>query len=114
VPVLLLFALVALFGLHDQTEAQAYAAHLGRWVGPIGGAIMTFLAALWVARGAPPFELRHGIVLGVFAALLDVGLLLASGAAFEWIFAASNTGRVVAGTLGGAVAGRRESAVDGR
>ena len=106
VPILLLVALVALFGPSEQSQAEVFAARLGRWVGPIGGITMTFLAALWVARPMRGFGLQHGVVLGCLVAVLDISLLFAAATAFEWIFAVSNVGRILAGTAGGALADR--------
>lgn len=103
VPIVLLVALVALFGPPDQAEAQAYAACLGHWIGPIAGAVMCFTAAWWLTRRSQSFGLQHGLALGVLSALIDVSLLVASDAPFEWLFAVSNVGRVLAGTLGGVV-----------
>jgi hypothetical protein len=110
VPVALLVVLVAVLGPDDAAAATAYAESLGRWVGPIGGAVMTFLAAVWVARPMRSLELRHGVVLGILAALLDVTVLVASGAPFEGLFLISNAGRIIAGTLGGLLASRVSTA----
>ncbi|MBK8006480.1 MAG: hypothetical protein IPK12_22020 [Gemmatimonadetes bacterium] len=106
VPLLLLVALVALFGPSDEAQAQAYAARLGRWVGPIAGAVMCFVLVSWVARSDRPLALWYGVILGALTAAIDLGLLAASGVAFEWLFAVSNAGRVLAGALGGAVVTR--------
>ena len=48
--ILILIALVATFGPSESASAQAFAERLGRWVGPIGGALCSFLAAFYVAR----------------------------------------------------------------
>lgn len=101
VPILLLILLVAAWGPTDQAGAQEFAARLGQWVGPVGGGVMCFLAALWVARKPEQRRVLHGGMVGVGAAMLDVGLLAAGGAAFAWLFVASNAGRVLAGILGG-------------
>ncbi len=140
IPILLLVALVAVFGPKEQTAAQAYAEHLGQWVGPLGGALMCFLAAWWVnlwrthtcvpcwqscqhyvpakterrdesRRGrheCPRHHVLHGFIVGVLAALLDIAILIATGAAFQWLFVASNLGRILAGLLGGWMASRAD------
>jgi hypothetical protein len=110
IPILVLLVLVALRGPSDQAQAQAYAARLGRWVGPITGAVMCFLLGGWVARSERPLALRYGMLLGALTAAIDLGILAASGAAFEWLFAVSNAGRVLAGTLGGALTARSSQA----
>jgi hypothetical protein len=106
-PIAALVALVAVFGPRVQAEAELFAARLGQWVGPLGGALMCFVMAVWVARPLESRRILHGAVLGALAALIDVSLLLVSGAAFQWVFVMSNVGRIVAGTLGGVVANRR-------
>lgn len=109
VPIILLIALVALFGPREQVAAQSYAERLGQWVGPIGGTLMCLLAAWWLARSLSASHLIHGLMVGLAAALIDIALAYAAGAAFQWIFVASNLGRVLGGAVGG-VAGRRAPA----
>ena len=106
IPILVLVALVAMFGPSEQTQAEAYAARLGRWVGPLAGTVMCFVAAWWVARSERPLALRYGVTLGALTSVIDLGIIAASGEAFEWLFVASNAGRIFAGALGGVVAGR--------
>jgi hypothetical protein len=68
VPIMILVGLVAALGPTDLNEAQTFAGTLGRWVGPIGGGVATFLVAFWVARSQPSQPLRHGLALGVLTA----------------------------------------------
>lgn len=103
-PIMLLIALVALLGPGNAAEDQAYAAKLGAWVGPLGGAIATFFLAIWVARPFLRGQVVYGTLLGVLVALLDAGLLMATATPFQWLFVISGVGRVVAGTIGGYVA----------
>ncbi len=107
IPIGLLVVLVAIFGPTDATEAQEYATSLGAWVGPLGGALATFVLALWVARPLVAGHVLHGVLLGVFVALLDAGLLVAGSTGFQWLFVFSGVGRILAGALGGYVAFRR-------
>ncbi len=104
VPIVLLILLVAVLGPREPAGAEKYAARLGQWVGPIGGAVMCFIAARWVARKAERLRVTHGALVGAGAALLDIALLVGSGAAFEWLFVVSNAGRVIAGAGGGLAA----------
>ncbi len=39
IPIVLLVALVAIFGPNDAAETQDYASSLDAWVGPLGGAL---------------------------------------------------------------------------
>jgi hypothetical protein len=96
-----LVLLVAIFGPREAGAAEGYAEQLGQWVGPIGGAISCLLGGLWVARSVSIRRPLHGLLVGVTAAVIDIALLLASGASFQLLFALSNIGRVVAGGLGG-------------
>src|SRR6185503_16775192 len=54
--ILILVCLVAVFGPHEAKADQVYAEKLGVWVGPLAGALLGFLGALWVAR---PLEKGH-------------------------------------------------------
>ena len=109
VPILVLVAVVALFGPSNQVDATAFAERAGQWVGPIAGSICTFAAAAWVTRARDGWSgATLGLLVGVLVAAIDVALLIAAGAAFQWLFLASNGLRVVAGTIGGA-RGRRRS-----
>ncbi len=112
IPIVGLVALVAIFGPGDAAEAQDFAASLGAWVGPLGGALATFLLAIWVARPLAAAHVLQGGLLGVLVALLDAGLLVAGSAPFQWLFVISGVGRIVAGTLGGYLAHKRSTTPD--
>ncbi|MEZ4588231.1 MAG: hypothetical protein R2909_17775 [Gemmatimonadales bacterium] len=104
--ILCLVALVALLGPSGPSEATAFAEKLGRWVGPIAG-FLSCLAGGWlVARGLPTHHVANGLALGLFVMVIDVTLLASTGEGFEPVFLVSNVGRVVAGGLGGQLAGR--------
>jgi hypothetical protein len=104
--VLSLVILVVLFGPSDRTATQAYAERLGFWVGPISGFVFCLLGAFWVARRVIDSHITNGLALGIAAAALDIGILIAIGTPFKPIFALSNVGRVFAGIIGGWLAGR--------
>ena len=104
--VLVLVMLVVLFGPSDPTAAEAYAERLGYWVGPIAGFLLCLLGGWWVAKGLSGSHVLNGLVLGATVAAIDIAILLVSGAEFHPVFAVSNIGRVVAGSLGGWFAGR--------
>ncbi len=59
IPIVILVALVAIFGPGDAAEAEDFAASLGPWVGPLGGALATFLLAIWVARPLAAGHVLH-------------------------------------------------------
>src|SRR5262245_27512703 len=106
VVILILIALVATFGPSEPASAQAFAERLGRWVGPIGGALCSFLAAFYVARPLTSRNKRNGVAVGFFLAVLDVVLLVASNAPFQWLFVGSNLGKILACYIGGVASSR--------
>lgn len=106
----LFVAAIAIFGPIDAAQAKAFAANMGRWLGPIAGAALTFLAALWVCSKLPARHVLHGVLLGVLVAALDVLLLIAADEPFQWLFVASNMSKIAAGALGGVVSSRRPRA----
>lgn len=111
VAVLTLVLTVALLGPADPVEAQAWAERLGYWVGPIAGFTLCFGGGWLAAHGLEEGHVLRGLLLGAMVAMIDVAILVASGAAFQLIFAISNTGRLVAGALGGLLARRSGESV---
>jgi len=99
IPVALL-GLLTVFGPSEREAARAFAETAGRWVGPLGAAIMAFVMARWAVRPLVDRQLLHGFLVGAVAAALNVGIVVLAEAPFEWLFVASNAGRVVAGMLG--------------
>ena len=87
-------------------EAQ----RLALWVGPIGGFLVCALAGWWVARRARDDAERNGLALGTSVALLDLALLIVSGAPFGALMVLSVVGRIAGGYAGGRWAGRRRTA----
>lgn len=105
-PIVLLVALVAIFGPGTAEGDQAFATRLGAWVGPLGGALATFLVATWVVRPLTRSHISRGTLLGVLVALLDVTIIAAAGSPFQWLFVGSAAGRLLAGAMGGYLGGR--------
>ena len=52
-------------------------------------------------RVAPERALSDGVIVGFCLAALDAVLLFAGNASFEWLYVISNTGKIIAATLGG-------------
>ncbi len=107
--VLTLVLIVALFGPADPAAAQVYLESLGVWVGPIAGFAFTLVGGWWVAKSLADSHLLNGFVLGLAVAIVDVSVLLFSEVGFLLIFAVSNIGRVIAGSIGGWIASRSSS-----
>ncbi len=106
VAIFVLVVLVAILGPRDPNGAQAYAERLGRFVGPFAGAVFGVIGGYLVARGATGNRILQGALFGLFFALVDVALLIAGQAPFAWLFVISNAGRIIGGTVGGAIAER--------
>ena len=104
--VLVLVLIVAIFGPSDPAAAEAYAKDLGYWVGPIAGFVFCLLGGWWVAKGLDTPPLVNGLLLGIAVAAIDITILVLAGEAFQTVFAVSNVGRVIAGTLGGWLSAR--------
>ncbi len=62
-----LVILVAIFGPRDRALVQAYAEHLGLWVGLIASAVLCFLL-----RGGAADRLLNGFLIGVVAVVIDL------------------------------------------
>jgi hypothetical protein len=111
-PILLLVAIVFVYSVIRQPESASpedFAPRAGLWVGPIGGFLSTFLFAWWAAQRAAEQKFAHGAAVGMGTALLDLslGFLLSGGDALQPIFFLSNSGRILAGVLGGWLAMQR-------
>jgi putative membrane protein (TIGR04086 family) len=77
------------------------------YTAPPGSFVMCFLGALWVCRRIESHFLLHGILVGVVAALIYVGLTRAQSEPFAYIVA--HVLKLVGGACGGYVAQRRRS-----
>jgi len=106
VAVLALVLMVALFGPTEPIAAQEYAERLGNWVGPLAGFVLCLGGGWLVARHLTEGHVKRGLLLGAMVAAIDLAILVASGAAFQVLFAFSNLGRLVAGSIGGLLASR--------
>jgi hypothetical protein len=80
---------------------QAWAEQAGRVVGPLGGAVWTFLASALVARRARERPVAHGLAIGVLLAVFDVVFLVGMQGSFELLYVGSNALRMAAGAAGG-------------
>ncbi len=113
IAIAILALLVAIFGPRgsgDPGAMQAFAEHLGRFVGPIASAVLCFLGAWWLARRAKQREVLCGFLLGAACVAIDLATLFPLGGRFGWLIAVSNAGRLIAGSLGGHVASRSRAA----
>jgi hypothetical protein len=119
-PILALVAVVFVYSLIKQPDSlppDKFAPLAGNWVGPIGGFLATAAFAYWAAKRASRSAMAHGIAVGIGTALLDfsIAYLLVGRDAVSGLLLASNSGRLIAGGLGGWLASRkgRESEIKG-
>ncbi|MGI9625686.1 MAG: hypothetical protein ACR2QM_02520 [Longimicrobiales bacterium] len=108
VPIVVLVAVVAVFGPRDPVGAGDFAQKAGLWVGPLAGAGVVLLLSAWAGRGSSR-PILQGAGIGLTVALLDLGILAVTGAPFAAVFVASNVGKVLAGTLGGWLSRERQT-----
>ena len=77
------------------------------YAAPPGSFIMCFLGAFWVCRRTESHFILHGILVGVVAALIYVGLTRAQPEPLAYLLA--HALKLVGGACGGFVAQRRRS-----
>ena len=78
--------------------------HLG-YVAPPASLVGVLIVGYWIARKAPQRALLHGLLVGAFAVLIYVPVLLADEITFAHILACAL--KVLGGVLGGFVVARR-------
>src|SRR5215471_18143404 len=82
--------------------------HALLYAAPLASLVMCFLFAVWVGRGLESRFVLHGILVGVVATLLYLGLTLARPEPFAYLVAHGL--KILGGAGGGFVAGRRRAA----
>jgi putative membrane protein (TIGR04086 family) len=95
------FAVVIPFFMAHRPQAVLY-------VAPVASLAMCFLFALWAGRRVESRFVLHGVLVGVVATLLYLGLTLARPEPFAYILAHGL--KILGGAAGGMVAGRQSSA----
>lgn len=66
-------------GSPDQDQIQQFASQVSPWVGPVLTVLMTFGAAIWVTRKVKVAASTHGVLVGLFVAIISVILSLVFG-----------------------------------
>jgi hypothetical protein len=90
-----------------EADYQSFASRVGLYVGVIGGALMAFLFSLWANRSLKADFLVNGFLVGCIAAILHIGLFVASGAGFQMVYVLADALKLCGGTLGGYLAQRK-------
>ena len=75
------------------------------YVAPVASLLMCFLLAIWVGRRVESLFILHGILVGVVATVIYVGLTLARPEPFAYIVAHGL--KILGGAAGGFVAAQR-------
>ena len=77
------------------------------WSAPVAGFLFCLMGGWWVARGVEVDHARNGVALGIAVAVIDLVLLMASGAPFGALAVSSFLSRIAGGFCGGVLALRR-------
>jgi hypothetical protein len=77
------------------------------WSAPAAGFLFCLLAGWWVARGVGVAHERNGVTVGTAVAVIDLALLVVSGAPFGVLMVSSLLSRIAGGYCGGMIARRR-------
>jgi len=75
------------------------------YVAPPAAFVGVLVVGYWIARKAPRRAVQHGLLVGVFAVLIYVPVLLADEITFAHVLASAL--KVLGGVLGGFVVARR-------
>ena len=96
-------------GTPDQEKIAEFGESVGSWLGTIVGLLCIFLGAAWTARRVPQHKAFHGLLLGIFVAIITTALDAIGG-----LTALDIAGFVLAigaGWLGGVVGAGRKAEV---
>jgi hypothetical protein len=93
----------------DQTpaESRAFGEIAGYYVGPAGGALMTFLFVLWAGRKLNARFVLHGVLIGIAGVLLTAGFIFVAKPEHRFMYVVSYVLRMGAGYAGGLAARAR-------
>lgn len=110
VAAMLVPGMVLFFTLDATTTARMIEMQrLALWTAPATGFALCLIGGWWVARRAGSGHGRNGAALGGAVAIIDLALLIASGAPFGVLMVSSFAARIAGGYCGGLIAKQRES-----
>lgn len=93
-------------GSHTPADIDHFSSQAGLLIGPVGGAIYTFVMALASLRGVSDRFVVHGLIVGAGATAFHLlGVTQAPGG-FQPIYLYADVAKLVAGALAGVVAAR--------
>lgn len=109
--VAIMVAVLTVHNLMSRGETAAaqgeFAMRVGSFVGPVGGALLAFLFALWACRRLKSDFILNGLLVGIVAAIVHTALFLGSSVGYQLIYAVADALKIVAGAAGGYLAQRR-------
>lgn len=85
-------------------EQTAFAGRVGSVVGPIGGALLAFMFALWACRRLKADFVLNSLLVGIIAAIAHLALVLSSKMGYQLIYAIADVLKIVAAVAGGYMA----------
>jgi hypothetical protein len=98
-------------GGHTEDDIARFGSRAGLLIGPAGGAIFTFVMALWIASRAAGKFLAYGLLVAVGAIAFHLlGVTHAPGG-FQPIYLIADLFKLLGGLLGGALVARRRYAM---
>jgi len=106
---LVLLVIPATLALEGPTLAAEPTGHrLFAWVAPLSALGSCLLAGWWASRRLDADHVRHSVLTGGAAVVLDVGWLVLLGAPVRVLFVLSELLRIGGGAAGGWIASRRK------
>jgi putative membrane protein (TIGR04086 family) len=96
-------------GAPDREQIAEFARSVSSWLGTVIGLIFIFLGATWTARRVPQHKMLHGLLVGIFVAIITIGLDAIGG--LKALDIAGFFLAIGAGWLGGVVGAGRKAEV---
>jgi hypothetical protein len=91
---------------HTAADLARYSAEAGLLIGPAGGAIFTFLMAVWALRGVGGRYLTHGLIVAAAAIALHLLGVSAAPGGLRAIYLVADVFKLVAGLAAGLIVAR--------
>lgn len=93
-------------GGHTPADVDQFSALAGLAIGPAGGALFTFVMALWALRGVNGRYLTHALIVAAGAIALHLVGVSGAPGGFRPIYLAADAGKLAAALVAGLFAGR--------
>jgi hypothetical protein len=93
-------------GAHTPADIEHFSAQAGLAIGPAGGALFTFVMALWALRGVTGRYLTHALIVAAGAIALHLVGVSGAPGGFRPIYLGADAGKLAAAIVAGLLAGR--------